>query len=42
MAVSESNSQNILAKKIVKPSTSSNNKFVKILKGLITKIPFII
>ena len=32
MAVSEPNNKNILAKKIVKPCTLSNNKFVKLLK----------
>ena len=32
MAVSELNNSKILAQKIVKPSTLSNNNFVKILK----------
>ena len=34
MAVSELHNSSILAKKIVKPTTLSNNNFVKILKWM--------
>ena len=42
MAVSELNNSKILAQKIVKPSTLSNNILLKYWNGLITKISFMI
>ena len=42
MAVSELNNSKILAQKIVKPSTLSNNNLLKYWNGLITKISFMI